>query len=151
MRKLFIALIISSAAVSGFYGFTKTAAVEEKTVVLTEAMPAPAVENKSITVISDPGALTALDQSKATTSAPTAVAEQLTASSGAYIAADDYSYQREQGEVTNVGVFVDADDNAYQRDDSEVINVGEFVDADILESTYQVEGAFRNSWPYFSQ
>jgi hypothetical protein len=136
MNKLFIALIVSSAAVSGVYWFTKNSLVEDAAIVITEITPAPASEDKPINVISEPGELTALDQSNATSSEPTAVAEQLTASSGTYIAADEYSYQRDASEVINVGEFEDADDVSYQRDDSEVINVGEFVDADLLESTY---------------
>jgi hypothetical protein len=135
MNKLFIALVVSSAAVSGVYWFTNSA-VEETAIVITEITPAPASEDKSINVISEAGELTALDQSNATSSEPTAVAEQLTASSGTYIAADEYSYQRDASEVINVGEFEDADDVSYQRDDSEVINVGELIDADVLESTY---------------
>ena len=132
MNKLFIALVVSSAAVSGVYWFTNSA-VEETAIVITEITPAPASEDKSINVISEAGELTALDQSNATSSEPTAVAEQLTASSGTYIAADEYSYQRDASEVINVGEFEDADDVSYQRDDSEVINVGEVMDADMLE------------------
>ena len=135
MNKLFIALIVSSAAVSGVYWFTNSA-VEETAIVITEITPAPASEDKPINVISEAGELTALDQSKATYSEPTAVAKQLTASSGTYIAADEYSYQRDASEVINVGEFEDADDVSYQRDDSEVINVGEVIDADKLELIY---------------
>ena len=135
MNKLFIALVVSSAAVSGVYWFTNSA-VEETAIVITEITPAPASEDKSINVISEAGELTALDQSNATSSEPTAVAEQLTASSGTYIAADEYSYQRDASEVINVGEFEDADDVSYQRDDSEVINVGEVIDADKLEFIY---------------
>ena len=136
MNKLFTALIILSAAISGVYWFTKNSVVEDAAIVITEITPAPASEDKPSNVISEAGELTALDQSNATSSEPTAVAEQLTASSGTYIAADEYSYQRDASEVINVGEFEDADDVSYQRDDSEVINVGELIDADVLESTY---------------
>ena len=135
MNKLFIALIILSAAISGFYWFTNSAA-EETAIVIREITSAPTSEDKPINVISEAEELTALDQSNATSPEPTALAEQLTASSGTYIAADEYSYQRDMREVVNVGEFEDADEVSYQRDDSEVINVGEFVDADVLESTY---------------
>ncbi|MDC0069012.1 hypothetical protein OAL10_09510 [Gammaproteobacteria bacterium] len=136
MNKLFIALIILSAAISGVYWFTKNSLVEDAAIVITEITPAPASEDEPINVISEAEELTALDQSEATYSEPTAVAKQLTASSGTYIAADEYSYQSDMREVINAGEFEDADDVSYQRDDSEVINVGEFVDADLLESTY---------------
>ena len=136
MNKLFIALIILSAAISGVYWFTKNSVVEDAAIVITEITPAPTAEDTPIKVISEAEELTALDQSEATYSEPTAVAKQLTASSGTYIAADEYSYQRDASEVINVGEFEDADDVSYQRDDSEVINVGELIDADVLESTY---------------
>lgn len=136
MNKLFIVLLVSGAAVSGFYWFTKNSVVEETAIVITEITSAPTAEDKPINVISEAEELTALDQSNATSPEPTALAEQLTASSGTYIAADEYSYQSDMREVVNVGEFEDADDVSYQRDDSEVINVGEFVDADLLESTY---------------
>ena len=136
MNKLFIALIILSAAISGVYWFTKNSVVEDAAMFITKITPAPASEDEPINVIFEAEELTALDQSNATSSEPTVVAEQLTASSGTYIAADEYSYQRDASEVINVGEFEDADDVFYQRDDSEVINVGEFVDADLLESTY---------------
>ena len=135
MNKLFIVLLVSGAAVSGFYWFTNSAA-EETAIVITEITSAPASEDKPINVISEAEELTALDQSNATSPEPTALAEQLTASSGTYIAADEYSYQSDMREVVNVGAFEDADDVSYQRDDSEVVDVGEFIDADVLESTY---------------
>jgi hypothetical protein len=136
MNKFFIVLLVSGASVSSIYWFTKTSAINESTGVITEITSAPTAEDKPINVIFEAEELTALDQSNATSPEPTALAEQLTASSGTYIAADEYSYQSDMREVVNVGEFEDADDVSYQRDDSEVINVGEFVDADLLESTY---------------
>ena len=136
MSKLFFIPIALIAVVLGFYWLNTKLAIEETAIVITEITPAPASQDEPINVISEAGELTALDQSNATSSEPTAVAEQLTASSGTYIAADEYSYQRDASEVINVGEFEDADDVSYQRDDSEVINVGELIDADVLESTY---------------
>ena len=136
MSKLFFIPIALIAVVLGFYWLNTKLAIEETAIVITEITPAPASQDEPINVISEAEELTALDQSKATYSEPTAVAKQLTASSGTYIAADEYSYQSDMREVINAGEFEDADDVSYQGDDSEVINVGEFVDADLLESTY---------------
>lgn len=136
MDKFLIVLLVSGASVSGVYWFTKTSVVEEVAIIITEITPAVVSEEEPINVISEVQELTALDQSNAPSSEPTAFSEQLTAGSGTYIAADEYSYQRDESEVVNVGELEDADDISYQRDDSEVINVGEFVDADLLESTF---------------
>jgi len=123
MNKFFIVLLVSGASVSSIYWFTKTSAINESTGVITEITSAPTAEDKPINVISEAEELKALDQSNATSPEPTALAEQLTASSGTYIAADEYSYQSDMREVVNVGEFEDADDFSYQRDDSEVIKV----------------------------
>ena len=53
MNKLFIALIVSGAAVSGFYWFTKNTTIEEATGLITVNVPRRAKESRSIASSND--------------------------------------------------------------------------------------------------
>ena len=92
MNKLFKALIVSDAAVSGFYWFTKSTAIGEAADVIIVNIPRRATDNRSISVISEPADFAELNRAQATSSKQTTVADELTVRSGIYIATDGDAY-----------------------------------------------------------